>query len=84
MAKLTESMLRSIIQEELSKILDEAMSEEEKAAKREKEKRERANKLRKFRPKTQGYKGFQRDRFDSDDPEAKMTPKNPGMSRDGN
>lgn len=84
MAKLTESMLRSIIQEELSKIIDEVMSDEEREAKRAEKKRKRANMLRKFRPKTQGYKGFQRDRFDSDDPEAEMEPVDPGMSRYGN
>lgn len=82
MAKLTESMLRSIIKEELSKIIDEAMSDEEREAKRAKEKRDRANMLRRFRPK--GHKGSERDRWDSDDPKAKMKPVNPDMSRDGN
>jgi hypothetical protein len=81
MAKLTESLLRSIIREELSNILelDEAMSAEER---KQKKKRDRAKMLR--RNPEQGYKGFQRDIFDSDDPEAPSPPVNPGMSRYGN
>jgi len=49
--KLTESMLRSIIKEELSTMLelDEVLSDEERKEKKDKEKRERAAKLRKFK-----------------------------------
>ena len=79
--KLTESMLRSIIREELSTMLelDEVLSAKER---KEQEKRERAAELRKHRPKS-GTGTSQRDRFDSDKPDAPTRPFNPAYYRGG-
>ena len=82
--KLTESMLRSIIREELSTMLelDEASSKEEREQER---KKKRAAELRKHRPKPgQGF--TPRDIYDTDDPMNTLgkTRFNPEYSRDGN